>query len=316
MKLYDRIMADASFWQSADWYDSLSDMERHDADMAIGYGRHDDWVYMNDGQDMSILRRWMGAAVVVDASNVTAYCNVHGFSPETVPSYVPPFEHTWFETSKPWRDPDPFFMNDPDPEFSQVGAIAFTRRFPPNDFRNGGFHVAWQVFVLEGNRVRIHPDYCDWMRDMMDLDERGDWGKWDGAHTYWNHFGQTPAVRALAPFFMAIGFSHCKNVELVDGSMAERALRKKQERKLGQPLTRFKELVIDPSMSQKRYVGAQQAKDGEKHQKSLHIVRGHFATYADDRKLFGKHTGTFWKPAHTRGSDEVGTIYKDYRVHA
>ncbi|MDQ3654007.1 MAG: hypothetical protein M3457_02860, partial [Chloroflexota bacterium] len=107
---------------------------------------------------------------------------------------------------------------------------------------------------------------------------------------------------------------HCKNVEMVEASELPYKVKRKRELKLGRPLTQFKELVIDPSMSQKRYVGAQQAKDGEKHQKSLHIVRGHFATYTDDRKLFGRLTGTFWKPAHTRGSDEVGTVYKDYRV--
>ena len=48
--------------------------------------------------------------------------------------------------------------------------------------------------------------------------------------------------------------------------------------------------------------------------KALHICRGHFATYTENNPLFGKLKGTFWKPAHVRGSIEDGIVDKDYRV--
>lgn len=46
----------------------------------------------------------------------------------------------------------------------------------------------------------------------------------------------------------------------------------------------------------------------------LHLVRGHLATYTDEAPLFGKHTGTYWRPAHARGNPEKGISTKDYRV--
>lgn len=43
----------------------------------------------------------------------------------------------------------------------------------------------------------------------------------------------------------------------------------------------------------------------------LHVVMGHFKCY-DTRPLFGRIKGTFFWPAHTRGSVERGTINKEY----
>lgn len=50
--------------------------------------------------------------------------------------------------------------------------------------------------------------------------------------------------------------------------------------------------------------------------KALHICRGHFATYTDEKPLFGHFTGTVWKPSHVRGNVTEGIVSKDYRVHA
>src|SRR3990167_3444505 len=50
--------------------------------------------------------------------------------------------------------------------------------------------------------------------------------------------------------------------------------------------------------------------------KALHIVRGHPVTYTKEKPLFGKYSGTFWKPAHARGSIEQGAVLKDYKVNA
>ncbi len=308
MKLYDRILGDSTFWKRANWYDSLSEMDRHDVDMAIGYGRDDNWEDLNDARTKSAIRRWMRNAVVIDASNVAAYCNLHGFDPHVVPSYLPPFEYTWFETSKPYRDPGGF---GDDPVYQQVGAIATS--YPLKD---GGFNVGWHVLAMSNNRIFMHPEQVTWMGDMMQLDERGNWHcHSEESHGYWHEAVQSSAVRALAPFLMAIGFTHCKNVEMVDAPETPYKVRRKQELKLGHPLVRVKELIIDPSRVQRRVDRTgMTSRDDMKHQKALHIARGHFAHYTDDRPLFGKYTGTFWRPAHVRGSADVGTVYKDYVV--
>lgn len=48
--------------------------------------------------------------------------------------------------------------------------------------------------------------------------------------------------------------------------------------------------------------------------RALHICRGHFAHYGDDKPLFGKYTGTFWRPMHARGKVEQGVVVKDYKI--
>lgn len=45
----------------------------------------------------------------------------------------------------------------------------------------------------------------------------------------------------------------------------------------------------------------------------LHIVRGNFAIY-NEKPLFGKHFGTFWRSQYSRGSKELGIIAKDYTI--
>ena len=48
----------------------------------------------------------------------------------------------------------------------------------------------------------------------------------------------------------------------------------------------------------------------------LHMVRGHFATYTGAAPLFGKYTGTFWRPWRLAGNPEAGVIETDYRLDA
>ena len=48
--------------------------------------------------------------------------------------------------------------------------------------------------------------------------------------------------------------------------------------------------------------------------KALHIFRGHFKTYSEDRPLFGKVAGTFWWEGSVRGSLAKGKVDKEYQV--
>lgn len=45
-----------------------------------------------------------------------------------------------------------------------------------------------------------------------------------------------------------------------------------------------------------------------------HLCRGHFKNYTAEKPLFGRLTGRYWWAPHVRGSHEVGTVLKDYRV--
>jgi hypothetical protein len=47
---------------------------------------------------------------------------------------------------------------------------------------------------------------------------------------------------------------------------------------------------------------------------SSHSVRGHFATYTEDKPLFGRCVGTYWKKPHVRGDKSVGEVKKIYNI--
>lgn len=70
-------------------------------------------------------------------------------------------------------------------------------------------------------------------------------------------------------------------------------------------------LEIDPYKMSTRYTDESDP-TGIKHR--MHLCRGHFSTYTEDKPLFGKYVGRYWIPSHVRGSAELGVIDKDYRV--
>jgi hypothetical protein len=114
----------------------------------------------------------------------------------------------------------------------------------------------------------------------------------------------------LAPLLLTISFMHCRNVSIRPVDPPER-LSRRYERKHNRPLTRYHVLDIEPMRRILDTEGEAQTK-GLRH--ALHICRGHFKTFTEDAPLFGRHVGTYWWPAYVRGSAEVGTVEKDYRL--
>jgi len=107
--------------------------------------------------------------------------------------------------------------------------------------------------------------------------------------------------------WLALSFAHCKNVKIIDQVTPLKVAKKRIAN--GKPVgVTYKTLVIDGMKETLRTEGGS-AHNGLK--KALHICRGHFATYTADRPLFGKITGTVWKPMHTRGTKERGEVRKD-----
>lgn len=115
----------------------------------------------------------------------------------------------------------------------------------------------------------------------------------------------------LNPLFFALSLMHCKNVVAETVTPATR-LSQAHERRTGQPLLRYHVLNVDPF----REVARSQGVGTSGIKKALHICRGHFATYTTDKPLFGRLTGTFWKPQHLRGNIAEGAVAKDYRITA
>jgi hypothetical protein len=115
------------------------------------------------------------------------------------------------------------------------------------------------------------------------------------------------ALINMFPALVAISFMHCKNVDLIDEPLT-RQQRRMKERKGG---ITYKVLDIEPFKKQVR----SETRPGESQlQRALHICRGNFATYTEDNPLFGKLTGTYWRPMHVKGNKSRGEIVKDYDI--
>lgn len=112
------------------------------------------------------------------------------------------------------------------------------------------------------------------------------------------------------PVFYAISLLHCRNIEVRDRPVSRQQHRMAE--RTGKTAIVYKELVIDAFRKQVRY--ETESEGGNEIKRAMHICRGHFATYGDHNPLFGKHTGTFWRPMHVRGHKEVGEVRKSYKV--
>jgi len=115
----------------------------------------------------------------------------------------------------------------------------------------------------------------------------------------------------FCPALLALSFLHCKNVK-VARQVPPAKLSRAFQRRHGHPLVRFHTLEITPM----KKVLEQHTPGGVTGIKqALHICRGHFKTFTPDRRLFGRHTGTYWWESHVRGSVERGVSLKDYQVN-
>lgn len=50
--------------------------------------------------------------------------------------------------------------------------------------------------------------------------------------------------------------------------------------------------------------------------KRFHLCRGHYATYTEEKKLFGRYVGKYWVPEHFKGNPDLGVIEKDYLIES
>lgn len=126
------------------------------------------------------------------------------------------------------------------------------------------------------------------------------------------HHPTEDSLGSLVVPFMTLSLLHCKNVKREETTSSD-GPSSKWLRRMKQPRLRYHVLEIEPMKQVLRTEGNVE-ENGLK--KALHICRGHFATYTDEKPLFGRVTGTFWKPAHVRGSIEHGAVVKDYSIKA
>lgn len=107
---------------------------------------------------------------------------------------------------------------------------------------------------------------------------------------------------------MGLSFMNCKNVKRIEQAEPRKESWHAKEKC---PVFRFHTLDINPMKEVLRTEG-QSESTGLK--RALHICRGHFAHYSEEKPLFGKYAGDFFVPSHVRGSLDQGVVAKDYNV--
>lgn len=164
-------------------------------------------------------------------------------------------------------------------------------------------HIGSIVFAIDGRDGSYVPDSLGYIIPR----KIGNNPKWQRMLS-----GKVPAIN------MTLSLMHCKNVEIVDANPAGTRQQRRFEERRGIQVAQFKTLVVDPDRTQKR-CAEDDGRQSQSRDMAAHIVRGHFATYTEDRPRFGRAkdgVGTFWISPHVRGSTEVGMVGKDYSVKA
>jgi len=273
--------------------------------------------------------------VVVDVTSVARWMMEANpqevFSLADFPNLAPPFEVAWFEHALPTKyNLGGELESFPENRYIRVANVA---RWWPAPGLSGGWE-AWFTQLLYdkrnpgqhfgfGGASYFGVDRAGRARALMPTgDPVGDPDGDDWRIMAPSGVMRAPAERQSAfnrnfrsvvyPALMAVSLLHCKNVRTVEHATPPKVAAKR--RKAGKPVgVTYKTLVIDGMKETLRTEG-RSGENGLK--KAMHICRGHFATYTEDKPLFGKITGTFWKPMHTRGSKKRGEVKKDYKVVA
>jgi len=253
--------------------------------------------------------------VVVDINNVAAYWGVHhnqaktSLSPADSPRPLCPWPRAWFEYDAKVAYPNHYAR--PGVPRVRLGFTVDVHELPTR-FVHVLHEIAWypynpaMIAAFGSQTLFIKRHRWDTTRDGDFIAEEIIGGK-RYKTLLREQAGQTDddiwhtLRRDTFPVWLALSFTHCKNVSIVAHATPPKVAKKRLAS--GKPAgVTYKTLVIDGMTSTLRTEGGI-AQHGL--QRALHICRGHFATYTAERPLFGRVTGTVWKPMHTRGSKAV-----------
>jgi hypothetical protein len=117
------------------------------------------------------------------------------------------------------------------------------------------------------------------------------------------------------PALLTMTFLNLKNGTMTPAELhAPPKFARNYAKRKGQELVRYHTVLVDPSRTTKPSVGGAGTGRGM----PLSLVRGHIVTYRDEpgRRLFGRYSGTYFRPPHVRGTAKEGVSLHDYQVVA
>jgi len=103
-----------------------------------------------------------------------------------------------------------------------------------------------------------------------------------------------------------------RNITLVDGEPSSSKHSRHMAKALKRPRFAYKTVAVSTNIRKSNNGSTV----GLTRELPLHTVMGHFATYTEEKPLFGKYSGTFYIPGHLRGKKAEGEIEKLYNTSA
>jgi len=126
------------------------------------------------------------------------------------------------------------------------------------------------------------------------------------------NLSETEESSMFVHYYTSLEFFHCKNVKIVSQPVPDR-LKKSQIKKHGRAKLDSNIIKVYPYVFSKDKSKREISFDDFTMKNNTYFTRGHFRTYTEQAKLFGRFTGTFFISPHWRGkhSDETP---KDYEL--
>lgn len=296
---------------------------------AVAFGRHR---YSEDKQDRFLLAiDDLRASVLVDASSLSDPFDCwlsRNKDPESeFQSCFSPFDNAFYYAGN-WKGGHP------------VGVHLQRFRESDKDYRGSGVKI-WDAIMQSlredvilardeeaprnaddlGNAKEIHrltvwslyPPAQVRVCKVITYVALGDRGQWlccfAGAHRSRLTFGDSEEPARYYQFALfASQLMQCRNI-IVRNEPAYRPNMPKGQRNRA-PKIDYKTIGMSESLVR----SSRDSEAGDGTDRRRHVCRGNFAHYTDERPLFGKYTGTFWRPMHVRGKAEAGVVQKDYTM--
>jgi hypothetical protein len=204
-----------------------------------------------------------------------------------------PYEHCWFDYVRTVGNIKMGVLTSGMSNVPYFDAFVFMK---PPDHPWGPFSLFYEVYP--NIAIGLHEKSVE-IRTVKDFYRKSDkenivlsWGQ-----------------KALTILNLSLLLLSCKNIG-TEKNYPPEALNKKRLKHHKQPLFTYHTLVLKP-------VGKKQ-ESIPRHlwENRIHLCRGHFKTYTEDKPLFGHITGRFWWQPSVRGRNRDGIVMKDYVVEA
>jgi len=291
---------------------------------------------------LGLMSKLISKATVVNVSNVAKYYYQHEkdtWKESDFPTVAPPWNLFFME----YEEPTHLFREGSLEEInarSQCGVLALSFPVPEKNKEAVAIQfvassIGFRVSNLTPENIEIVREYskkskwilfCDhfvsspstkgraiWMPvpAFTFIDEKGNSIAHARLPLFSEEFDTEPVGREATHgiVMLSLSFVNCKNVVVSETN--EFNASDKWHRRMKCPSIKYKVLDIGPMQEVLRTEGQSEVVGLKK---AFHVCRGHFATYTEDNPLFGRTTGTFWKPQHVRGNREHGEVVKDYSV--